>query len=73
MSTATKTEIDATAFERPLAPTDVISVRLEASGGARWTAVGGGETVGDAVEFALASAPARLRWRVAGWTDAFGE
>ncbi|MDX6468166.1 MAG: hypothetical protein QOI27_3206, partial [Gaiellaceae bacterium] len=45
----------------------------EGACGARWTAVGGGDTVGEAVEFALASAPAGVRWRVVGWADAFGD
>jgi hypothetical protein len=51
----------------------IIKVRLEAATGERWETVGGGESVDAAVEFAVASAPAELRWRVLGWTDLFGD
>jgi hypothetical protein len=51
----------------------VLSVRLESEDGAEWTAIGGGKTVEETVEFALASAPAGVRWRVVGWSDVFGE
>jgi hypothetical protein len=63
----------AASLRQPLRPTDVLRVRLECPCGDRWSAIGGGETVGAAIAFALASAPADTAWRVVGWTDVFGE
>jgi hypothetical protein len=50
----------------------VLSVRLEGRGGKRWTTVGGGQTLDDALAFAVASAPTETRWRVAGWNHLYG-
>jgi len=62
----------AASFRQRLNPTDVLRVRLESPTGDSWSAIGGGETVGEAISFALASAPADTVWRVVGWTDVFG-
>ena len=51
----------------------VLEVTLESLDGQRWTAVGGGETVEEALQFALGSAPAGIRWHVAGWNDLYGD
>ena len=51
----------------------IIRVSLEAPSGDRWDAIGGGESVDAALEFALESAPADQRWRVVGWRNVFGD
>ena len=51
----------------------VLAVELEAPGGRRWRAIGGGASVDDALAFARASSPAGFAWRVAGWRPVFGE
>jgi hypothetical protein len=51
----------------------VLFVRLEGRGGERWGTVGGGETLDDALAFAVACAPPATRWRVAGWTHLYGD
>jgi hypothetical protein len=61
MSSATKTK------------TTVLSVRLESADGAHWTAIAGGRTLEETLEFALASAPMGRRWRVVGWADLYGD
>lgn len=53
--------------------TMTITVSLEGPNGERWTALGGGECVGDALAFAVASAPAGTAWRVVGWADVYGD
>jgi hypothetical protein len=53
--------------------TDALQIDLEGPNGERWTAVGGGETLGDALEFAVACAPADVRWRVVGWAPLYGD
>jgi hypothetical protein len=53
--------------------TDTFQVELEAPDGRRWTAVGGGETLADAIEFAVASAPADTRWCVVAWAPLYGD
>jgi hypothetical protein len=73
MSTIENIQIGAAAFRRPLRPTDVVRVQLASPSGARWSAIGGGETVGEAVAFAIASAPADTTWHVVGWSDVFGD
>ena len=52
---------------------DALRVDLEGPDGERWTAIGGGETLGEALEFAVASAPSDTRWRVVGWVPLFGD
>lgn len=51
----------------------IIRVSLEAATGERWDAIGGGRSVDEAIEFAVASAPNDRRWRVLGWRDVFGD
>ena len=53
--------------------TDVLRVELRGERGERWTAIGGGETLSDALEFAVASAPSDTRWCVVAWTPLFGD
>ena len=53
--------------------TDALLVELKGPQGERWTAIGGGETLGDALEFAVASAPTDTRWCVVDWAPLFGD
>ena len=57
----------------PMSTNHILRVTLEAPSGESWVAIGGGESVDDAIEFAVASAPAETRWRVVGWRDVFGD
>jgi hypothetical protein len=52
---------------------DALQIELEGPNGEHWTAVGGGESLGDALEFAVASAPTNVRWRVVHWAPLFGD
>jgi hypothetical protein len=51
----------------------IIRVSLQASDGERWDAIGGGDSVDAALEFAVQSAPDERRWRVTGWRDLYGD
>ena len=51
----------------------VIRVTLETPGGERWDAIGGGESVDAALEFAVESAPPGRHWRVLTWREIYGE
>jgi hypothetical protein len=50
-----------------------IQVRFEAPSGETWTAIGGGDTLEDALEFARDSCPEGPDWRVVSWNDVYGE
>jgi len=66
-------QIEASAYRKPLRASDALRVTLEGPSGERWTAIGGGRSVGDALAFAVASAPADTAWRIVGWADVFGD
>jgi hypothetical protein len=51
----------------------VIRVTLEAPSGELWDAIGGGESVDAALEFAVASAPAETHWRILAWREIYGD
>ena len=51
----------------------VLTVEFESNSGERWSAVGGGASVGDAIAFARESAPADRYWRVIKLTDVYGD
>jgi hypothetical protein len=51
----------------------VLSVELEAPGGLRWRAIGGGASLADAITFARESAPDGHYWRVVRVTDLYGD
>jgi hypothetical protein len=51
----------------------IIKVSLQAQTGERWDAIGGGGSVDEAIEFAVASAPNDRRWRVVAWRDVYGD
>jgi hypothetical protein len=51
----------------------VVMVELEASNGRRWSAVGGGDTLEEAVDVARRSAPEGYDWRVVRVEDLYGD
>jgi hypothetical protein len=58
---------------RYLQTSDALRVDLKGPRGERWSAIGGGESVGDALAFAVASAPADTAWRIVGWSPVYGD
>jgi hypothetical protein len=66
-------QIEAAAYAKPLRSSDALRVTLEGPAGERWTAIGGGSSVGDALAFAVASAPGDTAWRIVGWSDVYGD
>jgi hypothetical protein len=53
--------------------TEPLRVTLAGPAGETWTAIGGGETLDDAIDFAIASAPTDTRWRAVSWAPLFGD
>ena len=51
----------------------VLDVELEGPGRERWTAVGVGRTLDDALAFARDSVPDGPGWKVVRWNDLYGE
>ena len=51
----------------------LLNVAFEASTGEQRSAVGGGESVGEAVAAAREELPDGPAWRVAGWNHLYGE
>jgi hypothetical protein len=51
----------------------VLTVELVNDWGERWTAIGGGDTVAEAIAFAQASAPEGPAWEPLGWTGLYGD
>ena len=54
-------------------PDLVLAVDFEAHGGRRWSAVGGGQTVDDAIAFARDGLPGGFAWQLVGWDYLYGE
>jgi hypothetical protein len=73
MATRQQIENRPAASLRRLRETEAVRVSLEGPAGECWTAIGGGATVGDALAFAVASAPSDTAWRVVGWSALYGE
>jgi len=53
-------------------PTLLLMVDFRSSDGYEWSAVGGGESVAEAVELARASLPDGHDWQLAGWNELYG-
>ena len=51
----------------------VLTVEFESNSGERWSAVGGGASIGDAIAFARESAPDDRYWRAIKLTDVYGD
>ena len=51
----------------------IIRVSLQTTAGDRWDAIGGGDSLDAALEFAVQSAPADRRWQVVGWRDVYDD
>ena len=61
-------------FETPRpSGTRVLGVRLAGPGGERWSTVGIGETLGEALAWARESAPSGTSWLVSGWAELYGD
>jgi hypothetical protein len=50
----------------------VLMARFVAPDGREWSAIGGGATVGAAIEFARESCPVDASWRPVGWDHLHG-
>jgi len=53
-------------------PPLLLMVDFRSADGHEWSAVGGGESVAEAVELARASLPAGHDWQLAGWNELYG-
>ena len=73
MRTMNIPQIEAAAYARRLRESDALRVDLEGPRGERWSAIGGGPSVGDALAFAVASSPADTAWRIVGWSPLYGD
>jgi hypothetical protein len=51
----------------------LLNVDFEAPGGKQWSAVGGGESVAEAIAAAQGALPAEPTWSVSGWNHLYGE
>ena len=51
----------------------VLLVRFRSADGRRWQAIGGGETVSDAIAWARESCPGDASWIAESWNDAYGD
>jgi hypothetical protein len=67
------TQIENGAYATPLVESDLLRVTLEGPAGERWLSYAGGSTVGDAISFAIASAPSDTAWRIVGWNSVYGD
>jgi hypothetical protein len=59
--------------EAPAAATRVLAVRLAGPRGERWSSIGVGATVEDALAWARDSAPSGTSWLIGSWADVYGE
>jgi hypothetical protein len=67
------TQIENGAYSKPLVTSDLLRVTLQGPAGEEWLSYAGGSTVGDALAFAVASAPGDTAWRITGWSSVYGD
>lgn len=51
----------------------IVSVEFRSAGGRSWKAIGGGDTLAAALEWAWQSCPPGASWRLVGWEDLHGD
>ena len=51
----------------------LVMVEFASPDGGTWQAIGGGDTLGDAIAFARESCPTGTTWEPAGWNDLYGD
>jgi hypothetical protein len=51
----------------------ILSVEFRSLDGRSWTAIGGGDTLAAAIEWAWESCPRDADWRPVGWEDLYGD
>jgi|tagenome__1003787_1003787.scaffolds.fasta_scaffold20938851_2 hypothetical protein len=51
----------------------VLTVRFRSPDGRCWNAIGGGDTLADAIEWARESCPHGTTWQALGWEDRYGD
>jgi hypothetical protein len=51
----------------------LLNVDFEAAGGEQWSAVGGGESVAEAIAVAQDALPAGPAWSLSAWNHLYGE
>jgi hypothetical protein len=58
---------------RPELEQHLLAVKLAGAHGERWAAIGVGESLDEALQWAIESAPAGVAWLVSGWRDLYGD
>ncbi|MGH3002679.1 MAG: hypothetical protein ACRDM1_08485 [Gaiellaceae bacterium] len=51
----------------------ILMVEFTSSEGRAWQAIGGGDTLADAIAFARDSCPTDTTWQPVGWDDLYGD
>jgi len=51
----------------------ILSVAFRSRDGRSWNAIGGGDTLAEAIEWARESCPRATAWEAVGWEDLYGE
>ncbi len=51
----------------------LLNVEFEGPGGEEWSSLGGGETIGEAIDSARDALPAGVEWDAVRWNDLWGE
>ncbi len=51
----------------------ILSVEFRSPDGRSWSAIGGGDTLAEAIEWARESCPRGTAWEAVGWEDLYGE
>jgi hypothetical protein len=60
-------------LSRPEPEQHLLAVKLAGPRGERWAAIGAGESLDEALQWALESAPAGVAWLVSGWRDLYDD
>jgi hypothetical protein len=51
----------------------ILAVTFRSAAGRRWRAIGGGQTIAAAIEWARESCPDGVPWRAESWTALYGD
>jgi hypothetical protein len=62
-----------TAMASTAAEQYILAVEFIAPDGRRWTAIGGGDTLTEAIGFARQSCPDGTAWHPRDWSDLYGD
>jgi hypothetical protein len=70
---AAKTNLTLLPVAAPVTAQRILAVEFRSSDGRSWSAIGGGDTVAAALDWARECCPDDTSWELLGWEDLYGD